>query len=127
MNLLFVCSQNKLRSATAEAVFSTIEGIAAIGCGTDNDAVTTISGDLIEWADIIFVMENTHRNKVNKKFKHMLKTKKMVCLAIPDIYDYMDIILISELKRKVSYHVNFGYTFKIGDEPEINDEVKDKN
>lgn len=65
MNLLFVCSENRLRSPTGEAVFSRYEGINALGCGTNQDAITPISGDLIEWADIIFVMEPTHRKKVS--------------------------------------------------------------
>jgi predicted protein tyrosine phosphatase len=60
MNLLFVCSENRLRSPTGEEVFSKYEGISAIGCGTNTDAETTVSGDLIEWADIVFVMERSH-------------------------------------------------------------------
>ena len=55
MNLLFVCSENRLRSPTGEEVFSKYEGINAIGAGTNSDAETPVSGDLIEWADIIFV------------------------------------------------------------------------
>lgn len=63
MNFLFVCSENRLRSPTAEQVFSNYPGIHAIGAGTNSDAETTVSGDLIEWADIILVMEKCHRNK----------------------------------------------------------------
>lgn len=105
MNLLFVCSENRLRSPTGEEVFSKYEGINAIGAGTNNDAETTVSGDLIEWADIIFVMEKSHRNKIAKKFKDMLKDKKVVCLDIADNYDYMDPLLVRLLKNKVSRHV----------------------
>jgi len=84
MNLLFVCSENRLRSPTAEAVFSEYSGINAISAGTNSDAETTVSGDLIEWADSILVMEQSHRNKVSKKFRNLLKGKKLVCLDIPD-------------------------------------------
>lgn len=105
MNLLFVCSENRLRSPTGEEVFSAYDGINAIGCGTNSDAETTVSGDLIEWANIIFVMEKAHRNKVAKKFKDLLKDKKLVCLDIPDNYDRMDPILIRILENKVSRHV----------------------
>jgi predicted protein tyrosine phosphatase len=105
MNLLFVCSENRLRSPTGEEVFSAYDGINAIGCGTNSDAETTLSGDLIEWANIIFVMEKSHRNKVAKKFKDLLKDKKLVCLDIPDNYDRMDPILIRILENKVSRHV----------------------
>lgn len=55
--LLFVCSENKLRSPTGEEVFSEYAGVEAIGCGTNNDAETPLSGDLVEWADVILTME----------------------------------------------------------------------
>ena len=105
MNLLFVCSENRLRSPTGEEVFSKYEGINAIGAGTNRDANTPVSGDLIEWADIIFVMEKSHRNKVSKKFQELLKDKRLICLDIPDEYDRMDPTLVRILETKVSRHV----------------------
>ena len=105
MNLLFVCSENRLRSPTGEAVFSGFEGVSAIGCGTNTDAQTTVSGDLIEWADIIFVMENSHRNKVSKKFQDVLQGKKLVCLDIPDEYEIMDPMLVRLLEHRVLRHL----------------------
>jgi len=105
MNLLFVCSENRLRSPTGEEVFSNYHGVNAIGCGTNSDAETTVSGDLIEWADIIFVMERSHSNKVSKKFKEFLKGKKLVCLDIPDVYDRMDPILVRLLENRVMRHL----------------------
>lgn len=106
MNLLFVCSENKLRSPTAEAVFSEYPGIKAISAGTNKDAETTVSGDLIEWADVILVMENSHRNKIAKKFKELLKGKKLAVLAIPDNYRYMDPELIKLLKLRVPKYLH---------------------
>ena len=106
MNLLFVCSENRLRSPTAEAVFSQHPSINAIGAGTNSDSETPVSGDLIEWADIILVMENQHRNKVSKKFRALLKNKKLVCLDIPDNYKYMQPELIETLKLRVPRYVH---------------------
>lgn len=106
MNLLFVCSENRLRSPTGEIVFSSYDGISAIGAGTNSDAETPVSGDLIEWADIILVMEKTHRNKVAKKYKDLLKNKKLACLDIPDNYECMDPELVRILKSRVSRHIN---------------------
>ncbi len=105
MNLLFVCTKNKFRGPTCEEVFSAYEGINAISAGTNNDAGSTVSGDLIEWADIIFVMEKSHRNKISEKFKDLIKKKKLVCLDIPAFYDRMDSILVRVLKNKVSRYV----------------------
>jgi predicted protein tyrosine phosphatase len=105
MNLLFVCSENRLRSPTGEELFSAYEGVNAIGCGTNRDAPTPVSGDLIEWADIVFVMEPSHRNKVSKKFKVLLKGKKLVCLDIPDEYERMDPVLVRLLESRVMRHL----------------------
>ncbi|MBU0913070.1 MAG: phosphotyrosine protein phosphatase [Gammaproteobacteria bacterium] len=105
MNLLFVCSENRLRSPTGEEVFSRYEEINAIGAGTNEDAETVVSGDLIEWADIVFVMEQSHKNKVAKKFKDLLKGKKLVCLDIPDNYERMDPALVRLLQNKVAKHI----------------------
>jgi predicted protein tyrosine phosphatase len=103
--LLFVCSENRLRSPTAEEVFSGYDGIEAIGCGTNRDADTPLSGDLIEWADFVLVMENTHRNKVSKKYKALLRHKRLVCLDIPDNYARMQPELVRLLQTRVARHV----------------------
>ena len=102
--LLFICSQNKLRSPTAEAIFSGA-GLEVASAGLNNDAVTRLSSELIEWADIIFVMEKAHRNKLSAKFKSHLKGKRVICLDIPDEYDYMDPMLIRLLEVRVGRHL----------------------
>ena len=103
--ILFVCSENRLRSPTAEAVFSDYDNVEAIGAGTNSDCDQPVSGDLIEWADVILVMENSHRNKITKKYRKQLRNKKLAVLAIPDNYDYMDVKLVRLLERKVPRYV----------------------
>lgn len=105
MNLLFVCSENRLRSPTGEEVFMGFEGVDAIGCGTNADAATPVSGDLIEWADVVFVMEKSHRNKVSKKSRALLKQTRVICLDIPDDYERMDPVLVRLLDNKVLRHL----------------------
>ena len=106
MHILFVCSENRLRSPTAAAVFSEYEGVEAISAGTNTDCETPVSGDLIEWADVVLVMENSHRNKIAKKFRHLLKDKKLAVLNIPDDFDFMDPVLIRILKNRVPQYVS---------------------
>ncbi|MCM8539995.1 MAG: hypothetical protein NE328_06930 [Lentisphaeraceae bacterium] len=103
--LLFICSKNRLRSPTAEEVFSNIEGFEAIGCGISKEAPTALSGDLVEWADIIFTMENIHRSKVTQKYSKLLKNKRLICLDIPDNYSRMQPELVEILKEKVLGHL----------------------
>jgi len=99
--VLFVCSQNKLRSPTAEQVFSNRPGFEVSSAGTDRSAGTPVSPELIEWAEVIFVMERSHRSKLAQKFRTHLKNKRIICLDIKDEYEYMDPALIRLLEAKV--------------------------
>lgn len=103
--LLFVCSQNCLRSPTAEQVFSSCSGVDCASAGLNNDAENPITPELLEWAEIIFVMEKAHRNKLSSKFKKHIGKARVVCLDIPDDYEYMDPTLIKILKSKVSRYL----------------------
>lgn len=100
-NYLFVCSQNKLRSPTAEHIFADRAGINTLSAGTNNDAENPLSDELVEWADVIFAMENTHRNKLRKKFRAALKDTRVVVLDIPDDYEFMDDALVRLLEARM--------------------------
>lgn len=100
-NVLFVCSANRLRSPTAEQVFSTWPGIETDSAGIANGAEVVLSSEQVEWADIIFVMERTHRNKLNRKFRSSLNGKRVICLDIPDDYEFMDPVLVRMLESRV--------------------------
>lgn len=97
---LFICTQNRLRSPTAEQVFSTWPGVETDSAGLGNDANVPLSSEQIAWATIIFVMEQAHKNKLSKKFKTHLHGKRVICLGIPDEYDYMQPELIKLLQAK---------------------------
>ncbi len=105
MNVLFICSRNRLRGPTAEELFATHDGITTASAGTSEDAENVVSADLIEWADIIFAMETVHKRKLNQKFASLLKTRRVVVLGIPDKYGYMDEALVASLNQKVPRHL----------------------
>jgi predicted protein tyrosine phosphatase len=98
MNALFVCSANRLRSPTAEQVFSTWPGIETDSAGLSGGNLLSV--EQIEWADVIFVMEKTHRAKLSKEFRRRLNGKRVVCLDIPDDYEFMDPELVRLLEAK---------------------------
>ena len=99
--VLFICTQNKLRSPTAENVFADYAGIETDSAGLGNDANVPLSPEQIEWATTIFVMEKTHRKKLSQKFRPYLNGKQVICLGIPDEYEFMQPELIELLKKKV--------------------------
>jgi predicted protein tyrosine phosphatase len=86
---LLVCSRNRLRSPTAEAVFATWPGVETDSAGLADDADVPLSAEQIEWADIIFVMERSHRTRLSRRFRRHLNGKRVVCLDIPDDYSFM--------------------------------------
>ena len=98
---LFICTQNRLRSPTAESVFADYPGVETDSAGLGNDASAPLSSEQIEWATIIFVMEQAHRKKLSQKFRAHLNGKQVVCLGILDNYDYMQPELVDALKKKV--------------------------
>jgi predicted protein tyrosine phosphatase len=105
MKLLFVCSQNKLRSLTAEKIFKEL-GYSVRSAGTENNSRIKISSGDIGWADLIFVMEAKHKERLKDKFKDSLTDKKVILLNIPDKYKYMDPKLIEILKEKVIPYID---------------------
>ena len=98
--VLFLCSQNKLRSPTAEAVFAEYASVEVDSAGLNHDAVVPLSREQVEWADVIMVMETAHRNRLNRKFKTALAGKRVIVLNIPDNYEFMDPALIRLLKLR---------------------------
>ena len=100
--ILFICSMNRWRSPTAEHIFAQHPGLETSSAGTNHNADNPVTGELIETADIIFVMEKTHKAKLTKHFSTSLKGKKIICLNIPDKFKYMDEELIATLRTRVT-------------------------
>lgn len=98
-HILFICSQNKLRSPTAENIFAEEEGFEVLSAGLNNDAEVPLTPSLVEWANTIFVMENAHKNKLRKKFRKYINKQRVICLNIADEYEFMDPDLIEVLKH----------------------------
>ena len=99
--VLFICSQNRLRSPTAEQIFSNRPGIEVSSAGLNHDAENPVTPELLQWAEIIFVMEKAHLNRLSSKFKAHIGGKQVVCLDIPDEYEFMDPTLIRLLEARV--------------------------
>lgn len=102
MRALFICTHNRLRSPTAEQVFASWPGIETDSAGVGADADVPLSPEQLAWAEIVFVMEKVHRSRLSKQFQRHLNGKRIVCLDIPDDYDYMQPELVRLLEKKVA-------------------------
>lgn len=105
MNLLFVCSRNRLRSPTAEAVFSEIEGVEAASAGTSPDAEQPVDPEQLQWADLILVMEARHKRILARSFGRWLNGKRIVVLDIPDEFEFMQPELVHLLETRVRQYL----------------------
>src|ERR1700693_3911805 len=100
LKLLFVCTVNRMRSATAHKIFESDQRFEVDSAGTDKSSDTVLEPEQLEWADAILVMEKSHRDFIRQKYPVLYKNKKIVCLYIPDDYYYMQPELISILKDR---------------------------
>jgi predicted protein tyrosine phosphatase len=103
--LLFVCSRNKLRSLTAEKLFEGSREYQVRSVGTQPDARIVVTEGHVGWADIILCMEKSHLNRLQRKFREALRGKQVICLQIPDDYDFMDEDLLDEFRAKLPPYV----------------------
>lgn len=105
MNILFVCSRNKWRSATAETMYKNHPEHQVRSAGTEPSARIKINAKLIIWADLIFVMEKKHKQRITERFPQEVYEKEIITLDIPDDYQYMDEALIEEIDLKVAHYL----------------------
>ncbi len=99
--ILFVCSRNQLRSPTAEQVFATWPSLETDSAGLADDAEVPLSAEQLAWAELIVVMEKSHRRRLQARHRANLNGKRVVCVDIPDLYEFMQPELITLLLKKV--------------------------
>ncbi|MFC4525655.1 phosphotyrosine protein phosphatase [Dyella halodurans] len=98
--VLFLCSRHRLRSPTAAEVFRAWPRLEVDSAGLADDAETPLSADQLDWAELIVVMEASHRRRLRSRYGSRLRGKRVVCLDIPDRYDFMQPELVELLLRK---------------------------
>lgn len=102
---LFVCEGNRHRSPTAERLFATAPGVEARSAGLSPLARVELTGELLAWADVVFVMEARLEKLIRKRFAAEVRDKKLVCLAIPDDYQFMQPELRAVLTGRLAPHL----------------------
>jgi len=105
LKILFICSQNRWRSLTAEKMYAGFSGYTVRSAGTEANARIRVNEGHIGWADLIFVMEKNHKERLQDKFAEALRGKKVICLHIGDDYQFMNSNLQEVLKEKLKPHI----------------------
>jgi len=103
---LFVCRYNQRRSATAERVFAKDPSLDVRSAGTSDEALVRLNERMLEWADIIFVMDDDQQRAMARLFPGHHRLDRIVCLDILDRYHFLDPELVSLLAERTQPHLD---------------------
>jgi len=81
-NVLFICTYNQVRSCTAESLLKGAPGYDVMSAGTSSSAQMTLTPSHLEWADMIFVMEEVHLHQLEKFAGGQLENKTVINLDV---------------------------------------------
>ena len=73
--------------------------------GTQPESRIVVTEGHIGWADVIFVMEKSHLNRMRLRFLEALQDKRVVTLYIEDDYEFMQPELLEELRCKLEPYI----------------------
>ena len=103
--VLFVCHYNRRRSATAERVFAKRSDLEVRSAGTSDDALVRVNQHMLAWADLIFVMDDKQREALDRLFPGDPALARLICLQIPDEFQFLDEELVQLLEDRVTPHL----------------------
>lgn len=105
LKVLAICSANRCRSITLEAMLNATPGCEARSAGTHPiPAGRSITETDLRWADHIVVFEREHVRAIKRRFRSLFTTLHVVNLDIEDRYAPFDPALIEQLKDTLAEH-----------------------
>jgi predicted protein tyrosine phosphatase len=93
--VLFVCRENRVRSATAELMYGKRPDLEVRSAGVADYAAVPLTQEMFDWADQVFVF-----SKWQLEFLKLFPSsnqKPVVCLNIPDRFDYKSPKLVKKV------------------------------
>lgn len=103
--MLFVCFYNRRRSATAERLFAKRPDLEVRSAGTSPEALPRVNGHMLDWADVIFIMDEDQQRALEQMFPGHPALARVISLEIPDEYPFLDPELVELLQTRVNQHL----------------------
>jgi predicted protein tyrosine phosphatase len=103
--VLFICRLNRHRSATAERIFCKRRDLDVRSAGTEEDALVRVNARMLDWAEIIFVMDPLQMEALRRMFPEHPALDRIICLDIEDVYSFLQPQLVELLQQKVPTHL----------------------
>jgi predicted protein tyrosine phosphatase len=99
--VLFICHQNRRRSLTAEQIYGGRRDLEVQSAGISEYARVPLTQDLLDWADQVFVCSKRQQQVLEERFGTALARTSVVCLNLPDRFDFNSRRLITKLIDKL--------------------------
>jgi len=103
--VLFVCEGNVHRSPTAERLYASTPGVKARSAGLSSLARVQVTEELLAWADVVFVMDRRLVRLIRTRFPEAIAGRDLICLAVPDDYQFMQQELQKVLVERLTPHL----------------------
>ena len=99
--VLFVCTQNKVRSLTAEHLYRGRPDLEVKSCGTATFAKNQLTAELLGWSEVVFFFDDSQMEVIEKRFSKETQGKPVICLGLPDVFTYKSDALVVKLVTKL--------------------------
>jgi predicted protein tyrosine phosphatase len=106
--VLFLCRHNRMRSPTAERIFCKRPDLDVRSAGTSPDALSRVNARMLDWADLIFIMDEQQRRSLQRRFKGHPALERLICLDIPDEFGFLQPELVELLHVRATPHLPSG-------------------
>ena len=101
LRVLFVCEGNLHRSPTAQRLYARTPGISSRSAGLSSLARVQLTDELIEWADLVIVMDRRLVKTVQRRFGESLGDREVIDLNVPDDYQFLQPELLALLRERL--------------------------
>ena len=101
LRVLFVCTQNKVRSLTAEHLYRERQDLEVRSCGTAAFAKNQLTEEVMKWADMVFIFDELQAEVIEKKFGKNAFGKEIISLGLADVYQYKSESLVLKLTATI--------------------------
>lgn len=105
LRVLFICRQNRRRSATAERIFGKDPSLEVRSAGTNHDALVQVNARMLDWAEVIFTMDTGQERALEHQFAGHAALQRLICLEIPDRFVFLDPELVRLLEERARPHI----------------------
>ena len=94
-----------MRSPTAERMFSKRADLEVRSAGTASDALARVNTQMLDWADLIFIMDEQQRGSLRRLFPAHPALERLICLDIPDEFVFLQPQLMTLLETRTTPHL----------------------